>query len=87
MCGAGGACVQGEGVVILRKVDQNWYEGCVPGGQRRGIFPVSYVSAPYGQPRWQTPVADSEQVHSMPCSQDRPSGLVCAVHVLEWVGC
>ncbi|XP_059919346.1 uncharacterized protein LOC132466261 isoform X4 [Gadus macrocephalus] len=52
---------KGEGVVILRKVDQNWYEGCVPGGQRRGIFPVSYVSAPYGQPRWQTPVADSEQ--------------------------
>ena len=66
--GGGDACVQGEGVVILRQVDQNWYEGCIPGGapghQRRGIFPVSYVSAPRGQPS--TPVADSEQVHRMP---------------------
>ncbi|XP_059919359.1 sorbin and SH3 domain-containing protein 2-like isoform X15 [Gadus macrocephalus] len=72
---------KGEGVVILRKVDQNWYEGCVPGGQRRGIFPVSYVSAPYGQPRWQTPVADSEQrevaVIGKPPRSPIPSRRIC----------
>uniref|UniRef100_A0A8C9WSQ7 Osteoclast-stimulating factor 1 n=1 Tax=Scleropages formosus TaxID=113540 RepID=A0A8C9WSQ7_SCLFO len=34
---------KGERVILLRQVDQNWYEGRIPETQRQGIFPVSYV--------------------------------------------
>ncbi|XP_040190259.1 sorbin and SH3 domain-containing protein 2 isoform X19 [Rana temporaria] len=34
---------KGDKVMILKKVDQNWYEGKIPGTNRQGIFPVSYV--------------------------------------------
>ncbi|XP_024859829.1 sorbin and SH3 domain-containing protein 2 isoform X4 [Kryptolebias marmoratus] len=34
---------KGERVVVLRQVDQNWYEGKIPGTTKQGIFPVSYV--------------------------------------------
>ncbi|XP_068134787.1 sorbin and SH3 domain-containing protein 2 isoform X11 [Hyperolius riggenbachi] len=34
---------KGDRVTILKKVDQNWYEGKIPGSSRQGIFPVSYV--------------------------------------------
>ncbi|CAN7992927.1 unnamed protein product, partial [Ixodes hexagonus] len=32
---------RGETVVLMRRVDANWYEGRI--GNKRGIFPVSYV--------------------------------------------
>lgn len=28
---------------MIRQVDQNWYEGKIPGTTKQGIFPVSYV--------------------------------------------
>ncbi|XP_044153773.1 sorbin and SH3 domain-containing protein 2 isoform X6 [Bufo gargarizans] len=34
---------KGEKVTLLKKVDPNWYEGKIPGTNRQGIFPVSYV--------------------------------------------
>ncbi|XP_015717537.1 sorbin and SH3 domain-containing protein 2 isoform X15 [Coturnix japonica] len=34
---------KGDRVVLLKRVDQNWYEGKIPGTNRQGIFPVSYV--------------------------------------------
>ncbi|XP_053559867.1 sorbin and SH3 domain-containing protein 2 isoform X2 [Bombina bombina] len=34
---------KGDRVTILKKVDQNWYEGKITGTNRQGIFPVSYV--------------------------------------------
>ncbi|XP_063314183.1 sorbin and SH3 domain-containing protein 2 isoform X13 [Pelobates fuscus] len=34
---------KGDRVMILKKVDQNWYEGKIPGTNRQGIFPTSYV--------------------------------------------
>ncbi|XP_007549652.2 sorbin and SH3 domain-containing protein 2 isoform X8 [Poecilia formosa] len=34
---------KGERVVVVRQVDQNWYEGKIPGTTKQGIFPVSYV--------------------------------------------
>lgn len=34
---------QGDKVILLRRVDQNWYEGKLPGTNKQGIFPVSYV--------------------------------------------
>nr|XP_012222063.1 PREDICTED: sorbin and SH3 domain-containing protein 1 isoform X19 [Linepithema humile] len=33
--------VKGELVVLTRRVDENWYEGRI--GNRKGIFPISYV--------------------------------------------
>ncbi|XP_043969256.1 proteoglycan 4 isoform X6 [Gambusia affinis] len=34
---------KGERVIVVRQVDQNWYEGKIPGTTKQGIFPVSYV--------------------------------------------
>uniref|UniRef100_A0A3P8WDL5 Sorbin and SH3 domain containing 2 n=1 Tax=Cynoglossus semilaevis TaxID=244447 RepID=A0A3P8WDL5_CYNSE len=34
---------KGERVMLLRQVDQNWYEGKIPDSAKQGIFPVSYV--------------------------------------------
>nr|XP_048311607.1 sorbin and SH3 domain-containing protein 2 isoform X16 [Myodes glareolus] len=34
---------KGDRIVLLKRVDQNWYEGKIPGSNRQGIFPVSYV--------------------------------------------
>lgn len=34
---------KGDRIILLRQVDQNWYEGKIPGTNRQGIFPVSYV--------------------------------------------
>ncbi|XP_025741998.2 sorbin and SH3 domain-containing protein 2 isoform X14 [Callorhinus ursinus] len=34
---------KGDRVTLLKRVDQNWYEGKIPGTSRQGIFPVSYV--------------------------------------------
>lgn len=35
--------LQGERIIVIRQVDQNWYEGKIPGTTKQGIFPVSYV--------------------------------------------
>lgn len=35
--------LQGDRIILLKRVDQNWYEGKIPGSNRQGIFPVSYV--------------------------------------------
>ncbi|XP_060692843.1 uncharacterized protein LOC132823229 isoform X2 [Hemiscyllium ocellatum] len=32
-----------QSVVLLRRIDENWYEGKYPGTNRKGIFPVTYV--------------------------------------------
>uniref|UniRef100_A0A2D4ESS1 Sorbin and SH3 domain-containing protein 2 n=1 Tax=Micrurus corallinus TaxID=54390 RepID=A0A2D4ESS1_MICCO len=34
---------KGDKVILLRRVDQNWYEGKLLGTNKQGIFPVSYV--------------------------------------------
>nr|XP_051679930.1 sorbin and SH3 domain-containing protein 1 isoform X18 [Oryctolagus cuniculus] len=34
---------KGERITLLRQVDENWYEGRIPGTSRQGIFPVTYV--------------------------------------------
>uniref|UniRef100_A0A3B1IP62 Osteoclast-stimulating factor 1 n=1 Tax=Astyanax mexicanus TaxID=7994 RepID=A0A3B1IP62_ASTMX len=41
---------KGERVILLRKVDQNWFEGRIPGSSKQGIFPVSYVDVIKGSP-------------------------------------
>ncbi|XP_064451128.1 sorbin and SH3 domain-containing protein 1 isoform X10 [Mirounga angustirostris] len=34
---------KGESIMLLRQVDENWYEGRIPGTSRQGIFPITYV--------------------------------------------
>uniref|UniRef100_A0A8C9XGR9 Sorbin and SH3 domain containing 2 n=1 Tax=Sander lucioperca TaxID=283035 RepID=A0A8C9XGR9_SANLU len=34
---------KGERLIVIRQVDQNWYEGKIPDTTKQGIFPVSYV--------------------------------------------
>ncbi|XP_075853292.1 vinexin isoform X3 [Microcebus murinus] len=34
---------KGERICLIRKVNENWYEGRIPGTGRQGIFPASYV--------------------------------------------
>uniref|UniRef100_A0A8B9MHJ9 SH3 domain-containing protein n=1 Tax=Accipiter nisus TaxID=211598 RepID=A0A8B9MHJ9_9AVES len=33
----------GERITLIRRVDENWYEGKISGTNRQGIFPVTYV--------------------------------------------
>ncbi|XP_032046712.1 sorbin and SH3 domain-containing protein 1 isoform X18 [Aythya fuligula] len=34
---------KGERITLIRRVDENWYEGRISGTTRQGIFPVTYV--------------------------------------------
>uniref|UniRef100_A0A8C4R4U6 Sorbin and SH3 domain containing 1 n=1 Tax=Eptatretus burgeri TaxID=7764 RepID=A0A8C4R4U6_EPTBU len=34
---------KGEHIILIRQVDDNWFEGRIVGSNRHGIFPVSYV--------------------------------------------
>ncbi|KAI4894276.1 hypothetical protein NFI96_016311, partial [Prochilodus magdalenae] len=34
---------RGERITLIRRVDENWYEGKIAGTNRQGIFPVTYV--------------------------------------------
>ncbi|XP_051505974.1 sorbin and SH3 domain-containing protein 2-like [Myxocyprinus asiaticus] len=61
---------KGERVILLRQVDQNWFEGKIPGTNKQGIFPVSYVDImkkssvqSTGQPPGPT-IPTSDRVHS-----------------------
>ncbi|XP_053307261.1 sorbin and SH3 domain-containing protein 1 isoform X2 [Spea bombifrons] len=34
---------KGEQITLIRRVDENWYEGKISGTGRQGIFPVTYI--------------------------------------------
>ncbi|XP_075467094.1 sorbin and SH3 domain-containing protein 1 isoform X37 [Ascaphus truei] len=34
---------KGERITLIRRVDENWYEGKISGTNRQGIFPVTYL--------------------------------------------
>ncbi|XP_051875592.1 sorbin and SH3 domain-containing protein 2-like isoform X2 [Pristis pectinata] len=56
---------KGERVILVRRVDQNWYEGKIPGTNRQGIFPVTYVDVLKKAPAKNTAEYPS---HSLPLS-------------------
>ncbi|KAK7865251.1 hypothetical protein R5R35_012375 [Gryllus longicercus] len=60
--------VKGELVVLTRRVDENWYEGRI--GNRKGIFPVSYVEV-ISEPgdRAATPVTSTTKTASSSSSR------------------
>ncbi|XP_053091320.1 sorbin and SH3 domain-containing protein 1 isoform X4 [Pangasianodon hypophthalmus] len=66
---------KGERVIVLRQVDQNWFAGKIPGTNKQGIFPVSYVDiikkSPVKSPSQPPGVAhssSSDRMHSRPSS-------------------
>ncbi|KAL7885801.1 hypothetical protein AOLI_G00060960 [Acnodon oligacanthus] len=72
---------KGEHVILLRQVDQNWFEGRIPETNKQGIFPVSYVDvikkspvkSPGQPPEGSLPRSvSSDRVHSRP-SSSRPT--------------
>uniref|UniRef100_F6V6N0 Sorbin and SH3 domain containing 2 n=1 Tax=Monodelphis domestica TaxID=13616 RepID=F6V6N0_MONDO len=65
---------KGDRVILLKRVDQNWYEGKIPGTNRQGIFPVSYVevikkNVPKGADDYPDPPIphsySSDRIHSL----------------------
>ncbi|XP_040292042.1 sorbin and SH3 domain-containing protein 1 isoform X15 [Bufo bufo] len=34
---------KGERITLIRRVDENWYEGKISGTSRQGIFPITYI--------------------------------------------
>uniref|UniRef100_A0A8D2Q835 Sorbin and SH3 domain containing 2 n=1 Tax=Varanus komodoensis TaxID=61221 RepID=A0A8D2Q835_VARKO len=73
---------KGDKIILLRRVDQNWYEGKLPGTNRQGIFPVSYVeilkkNAAKGADEHSAPPIpqsySSDRIHSLgACKPQRP---------------
>ncbi|XP_048449861.1 sorbin and SH3 domain-containing protein 2 [Rhincodon typus] len=70
---------KGERVILVRRVDQNWYEGRIPGTNRQGIFPITYVdvlkklqpknTAEY--PRHSLPLSfSSDRIHCLGSTKD-----------------
>ncbi|KAI5630122.1 sorbin and SH3 domain-containing protein 2 isoform X13, partial [Silurus asotus] len=65
----------GERVIVLCQIDQNWYSGKIPGTNKQGIFPVSYVDiiqkstikSP-SQPSGVTHSSFSDRMHGRPSS-------------------
>lgn len=54
---------KGERICLVRRVDENWYEGRISGTSRQGIFPANYVQV-VKEPR----VKASEEFPSSPAS-------------------
>lgn len=48
---------KGERVCLVRRVDENWYEGRISGTSRQGIFPATYVQV-VKEPRVKTTAED-----------------------------
>ncbi|XP_063090731.1 sorbin and SH3 domain-containing protein 2 isoform X23 [Cavia porcellus] len=60
---------KGDRIILLKRVDQNWYEGKIPGTTRQGIFPVSYVEVVKKNPKGAEDYPDPPVPHSY--SSDR----------------
>ncbi|KAG9272602.1 sorbin and SH3 domain-containing protein 2 isoform X1, partial [Astyanax mexicanus] len=67
---------KGERVILLRQVDQNWFEGRIPETNKQGIFPVSYVDVikkSPGKSSGQPPGGSLPRSFSSDRVQSRPS--------------
>ncbi|CAB1336968.1 unnamed protein product, partial [Coregonus sp. 'balchen'] len=61
------ADTNGERVILLRQVDQNWYEGKIPESNKQGIFPMSYVEK---KPRSSLSPSPSHSTHLQAITND-----------------
>ncbi|XP_015504335.1 vinexin isoform X3 [Parus major] len=61
---------KGERICLVRRVNENWYEGRIPGTSRQGIFPATYVQV-LKEPRVK---ASAEDIPSSPApASPRPA--------------
>ncbi|XP_041910776.1 sorbin and SH3 domain-containing protein 2 isoform X7 [Arvicola amphibius] len=73
---------KGDRIILLKRVDQNWYEGKIPGSNRQGIFPVSYVEVIKKNAKGAEDYPDpplphsysSDRVHSLSSNKPHRSG-------------
>ncbi|XP_075072592.1 sorbin and SH3 domain-containing protein 1-like isoform X6 [Mixophyes fleayi] len=54
---------KGERITLIRRVDENWYEGKISGTSRQGIFPITYIDV-HKRPR----VKNSAEYMDLPIS-------------------
>nr|XP_056716891.1 vinexin [Euleptes europaea] len=66
---------KGERICLVRRVDENWYEGRISGTSRQGIFPANYVQV-LKEPR----VKNSEEFPPSPSLQAARSGSPSQLH-------
>nr|XP_036306238.1 vinexin isoform X1 [Pipistrellus kuhlii] len=66
---------KGERICLMRKVNENWYEGRISGTGRQGIFPVSYVQV-CREPRLRL----CEEGPQLPASPSMTAARVAARH-------
>uniref|UniRef100_A0A4W5MW24 Sorbin and SH3 domain containing 2a n=1 Tax=Hucho hucho TaxID=62062 RepID=A0A4W5MW24_9TELE len=66
---------KGERVVLLRQVDQNWYEGNIPDTTKQGIFPVAYIDIVKHSPSKSPAPAPSQHpdLHGYPSNRTQSS--------------
>lgn len=83
-------CTQGERITLIRRVDENWYEGKISGTNRQGIFPVTYVEV-HKRPRVKNgvdypdpPLSHSPQrsTNASPQVRNQPDGFCLSIDVM-----
>nr|XP_038951063.1 sorbin and SH3 domain-containing protein 1 isoform X16 [Rattus norvegicus] len=70
---------KGERITLLRQVDENWYEGRIPGTSRQGIFPITYVDV-LKRPLVKTPVDYIDLPYSSSPSRSATVSPQCTSH-------
>nr|XP_029529465.1 sorbin and SH3 domain-containing protein 2-like isoform X3 [Oncorhynchus nerka] len=64
---------KGERVVLLRQVDQNWYEGNIPDTTKQGIFPVAYIDIVKRSPSKSPAPSHQPDPHGYPSNRTQGS--------------
>uniref|UniRef100_A0A8C7M4Y6 Sorbin and SH3 domain containing 2a n=1 Tax=Oncorhynchus kisutch TaxID=8019 RepID=A0A8C7M4Y6_ONCKI len=64
---------KGERVVLLRQVDQNWYEGNIPDTTKQGIFPVAYIDIVKRSPAKSPAPSHQPDPHGYPSNRTQGS--------------
>ncbi|XP_055765603.1 sorbin and SH3 domain-containing protein 2-like isoform X2 [Salvelinus fontinalis] len=64
---------KGERVVLLRQVDQNWYEGKIPDTTKQGIFPVAYIDIVKRSPSKSPAPSHQPDPHGYPSNRTQGS--------------
>ncbi|XP_057636025.1 sorbin and SH3 domain-containing protein 1 isoform X16 [Chionomys nivalis] len=70
---------KGERITLLRQVDENWYEGRIPGTSRQGIFPITYVDV-LKRPLVKNPVDYIDLPYSSSPSRSATASPQCTSH-------
>ncbi|XP_069877374.1 sorbin and SH3 domain-containing protein 1 isoform X9 [Dipodomys merriami] len=70
---------KGERITLLRQVDENWYEGRIPGTSRQGIFPITYVDV-LKRPLVKNPVDYIDLPYSSSPSRSATASPQCPSH-------